>query len=36
MEEILPTVKKVIVDKNVKGGVLPLLQLETGSKTDKK
>lgn len=29
MEEILPSMEKVIIDKNVKGGVLPLLQLGT-------
>jgi membrane protease subunit HflK len=33
MEEILPQIEKVIVDKNVKGGVLPLLQLKPAGKS---
>ena len=33
MQEILPSMNKVIIDKNVKGGVLPLLQLGTETKS---
>ncbi len=36
MEEILPSMEKVIIDEKVKGGILPLLQLGTGTKTDGK
>ncbi len=35
MEEVLPSMEKVIVDKNVKGGILPLLQLKPATKSAK-